>query len=329
VDPSRAGAEKTKGDYDKQIHGFIEFVDVELNGPLKGKKAKPAESREPVRVKHIERDRVSRWVRHLETEGSHRYASRDKLSPRTARHHRASLSALCGWLMEKGYLTDNPVSRAYKPRLAKTDPVYMTREQWALFRAESEAHDAERTMEKAEPDTTFWKFLAATGATTYNEGCAVRPTDIHVRQNPGSPMVRVWLGGTKSDNRPRSVWIARALAEEVLAYGKRWGRSPHEPVFQFERSDGYYRFKKIVKRLANAGHEGFDVMNPYTLRHTYAVAMIQGDPERGIPGVDIVTLARLMGHGDNITTTMIYARHVGDYAAMGCQNMATAMGLDR
>lgn len=327
-DPNHRAAEKTLSDYERQVRTFIEFADQELNGAREGRKAKPAAQRQPVTLKHLDRDRISRWVRQVESRGSSRFKSKERLAPRTAIHHRASLSAFCSWLVEQGHLRDNPVQRTYRPRKVQEDPVYMTREQWHLFRAESEAYDAEREFPRPLPDTVFWKFLVATGATTYNEGCRVKVSDIHVRQDPTSPVVRIWLGGTKTANRQRSVWIPRALADEVLAWARRWGRAPNEPIFVFEKWEGHHYFQKVCKRLAQKGLVEFDAFFPYALRHTYAVHMIQGDPERGIPGVDIVTLARLMGHGDNIQTTMIYARHVGDYAARGCHVMAETLGLD-
>jgi integrase len=328
ADPNAKASKKTLNDYERQVTAFIDFAHAELN-KLGTKEAIPEGKREPVRLEHFVRDRVSKWVRHLEEAGSHRYVAKDQLSTRTVVHHRASLSAFGSWLAEEGHLEVNPVTKSYRPKVVAGDPKYMTKGMWALFRAESEVYDVERKLSAPAPDTLFWKFLVATGATTYNEGCAVQPAHIHIDQDPSSRMVRVWLPGTKTTNRPRSVWIPRSLAEELLGRAKHWKRGHQEPIFQFDRNDGYYVFTQIVKRLVRKGHNAFTGFNPYTLRHTYAVAMITGDPERGIPGVDIVTLARLLGHGDNIGTTMIYARHVADHAARGSMNMASTMGLDQ
>lgn len=327
ADPNREVSETTTVLYRDQISAFVVFVDLEVNGPRDGKKAKAEAQREPVTLRHLTTEWVAKWVRHLEKRPSVRYPKKVTLATRTVIHHRASLSAFCTWLVARHHLHANPVQGAYKPKMAKEDPVYMTRTQWSMFRAESEAYDRGREYPRQLPDSLWWRFLVATGATTYNEGGTVTMRDIHLEEGASLPVVRVWLGGTKSGNRQRSLWIARPLAEEIAAYAKRWGRRYNEPVFPFNRWEGHHWFEKVCDRLVKKGHAEFDEFSPYALRHTFAVHMIQGDPERNIPGVDIVTLARLMGHGDNIQTTMIYARHVADHAARGCQVLHETLGL--
>lgn len=326
-DPNRTALDTTLVLYKDQIEAFIAYVDGEINGAAEGKKAKPTEHREPVTLRHLTRDWVSKWVRHLEHRPSVRYPKKGRLATKTVVHHRASLSAFATWLVEKGHLESNPVQSSYRPKLVKQEPRYMTREQWQLFRAESESYDRERQLDRQLPDTLWYRWLVATGATTFNEGCRATTRDIHLKESAKNSMAAVWLGGTKSGNRQRVVFIARSLADEVIAYAKRWDRRYNEPIFPFVRWQGHHFFHKICMRLVKNGYPEFEDFSPYDLRHTYAVHMIQGDPENGIPGVDIVTLARLMGHGDNIQTTMIYARHVGDYAARGCAVLHETLGL--
>jgi integrase len=326
-DPNRTASDRTFALYKDMIDVFIAYVDAEINGPVDGKKAKQGGQREPVTLRHLTRDWASKWVRYLEQRPSIRYPKKGRLTPKTVVHHRAALSAFASWLVEKGHLEVNPVQSSYRPKLVKEEPTYMTREQWQLFRAESELYDAEREMPRQLPETLFYRWLVATGATTFNEGCRATTRDIHINKSPTSTMVPVWLGGTKNGNRQRTVFIARSLAEELIAYAKKWNRKYNEPVFPFLPWEGQHWFGKVRDRLVKKGHAEFAEFRPYDLRHTYAVHMVQGDPERNVPGVDIVTLARLMGHGDNIQTTMIYARHVGDYAARGCAVLHETLGL--
>ncbi|MEW5929148.1 MAG: site-specific integrase [Gemmatimonadota bacterium] len=323
----RASAATTLHDYRVFITRFITW---RQDGIAEEQGRRAGKSPTTATLKDLTRDLISLWVRALEKTRSERFADRRVLSTKTVITHRAALSAFCSWLVERELLTANPCAKAYRPKIPKSDPVYMNRKQWRLFLEESEAYDLERADElAAKPfaDTTFWIFLVATGATTYSEGCIVRPADVHVDEDPTSNMVRVYLKGTKTANRTRDVWISRSVADRVLAWARRYGRGHFEHIFHFKRNCGYHFFRKVCDRLVARGYPDFEAFNPYTLRHTYAVNMIQGDPERNMPGVDIVTLARLMGHGDNIQTTMIYAKHVGDYAARGCRVMHEALGL--
>jgi integrase len=325
--PTQNASASTLNDYRNFITRFVTWCD-ERRAQAKGRRS--AKIPATTTLKDLTREAISQWVRDLEKTRVERYSDRRMFSTKTVVTHRAALSSFCSWLVTKGLLASNPCEKAYRPKIPKSDPVYMNRKQWRLFLEESEAYDRERAEEMAVrpfADTTFWIFLVATGATTYTEGCIVRPADIHVDEDPSSPMVRVYLKGTKTVNRTRDVWISRSVADRVLAWARHYGRGHFEHIFHFKTSCGYHFFRVVCERLVAKGYPDFDAFSPYTLRHTYAVSMIQGDPERNIPGVDIVTLARLMGHGDNIETTMIYAKHVGDYAARGCKVMHEALGI--
>lgn len=68
-------------------------------------------------------------------------------------------------------------------------------------------------------------------------------------------------------------------------------------------------------------------MRVYDLRHTYAVNMIVGDRENGIPGVDIVTLMGLMGHKDERRVFEIYGRVMQEQEPVRFEE--TLPGLER
>jgi integrase/recombinase XerC len=239
-------------------------------------------------------------------------------------------------MVEKGVLQENPCTDSYKAKEMKNDPVYLTRKQWPVVREAIMRYDANRVarwkespMEdhtRAYPGPLIFDFLVATGATSYNEGCAVRVADVKIDESPGSPTVRVWLPGTKTFARPRSVWISRALAERLLAFARAHGRGHLQPIFPFGKNQVFHVWKGVKELLMKEGHTWIEPVRVYDLRHTYAVNMIVGDLERGIPGVDIVTLQNLMGH-KRIETTMIYARHKGDHAKEGCMVLHQVMGL--
>ena len=334
-------ADSTRADHATQTGGFLTHMDRELNGEVPEEDPESpaaAAPRRHVTVEHLETTNISGWLLAVEATPSERYPNKRTRSPKTVLAHRAALSSFCGWLVEKGLLPFNPCQKAYRPRVPTSEPVYFNRKQWPLFREASRAYDAERIAawtadpemhpERPYPDTLFWEFLVASGATTWNEGCQVRPADVRIDDSESGEMVRVWIPGTKTANRPRFVYISRQLAKRLIARAQKWGRSHFQPIFPFGKNEGSYVWEKVKQRLLDAGYGDFRPHTPYSLRHTYGVNMIMGDPERKVPGVDIFTLAKLMGHGDNINTTRIYARHAGEYAQLGCATLHRVLGLD-
>lgn len=340
ADPNRTAADSTYANYDTQAGWYIRWMDERLNGPTPAASTSrrgPVKKQVPVTAMHLTTENISKWLRVVEEAPSERYADKRGRKPKTVMHHRAAVSAFCSFLIKKGILESNPAEESYQPKVPKTDPVYMNRRQWPVFRKYSLEYDADRVARwellpkedhtRPYPCTLFWDFLVATGATTYNEGCRVRMADVYLSEEPNAPDVRVWLAGTKSDNRPRDVFISRDLALRLAEFAKTHGRGTFEPIFPWGKNEGHHAWTQIKKAMMQDGHDFIKPMKAYDLRHTYAVNMIQGDPERNIPGVDIVTLARLMGHGDNIQTTMIYAKHFGDYARRGCMVLHRVLGL--
>jgi integrase len=339
ADPSRTARESTFANYRVQIGWLVNWLETKVNGvaPAEGKVRKgPGRRRERISTKHLTTENVSEWLRTVETKPSDRFADKRGRRPNTVNHHRAAVSAWCSWMVTRGILKENPCLESYRAQVVERDAVYLNRKQWPIFREFSIRYDEGRIMRwerdpkqdpaRPYPCTLYWEFLAATGATTYNEGCVVQMSNIFLDESPASPSVRVWLGGTKTENRPRDVYISRSLAERMRDYAEQYSRPHFEPVFPWGKNEAFYVWTCIKKSLLAAGHTWIKPVRPYDLRHTYAVTMVQGDPERNLPGVDLVTLMNLMGHKE-ITTTMIYAKHVGDYARRGCMILHEVLGL--
>ena len=254
----------------------------------------------------------------------------------TANHFLIPASGFCGWLQREkpGLLEKNEVADVARFEVKNVGENNMSREEWRLFEAEAAAWDSERNIhldEHPNPGLLSWQVLLATGATTYTECVnrlrlnSFRPTHEHKRQG----LVPVEIIGTKSENRSnRMLWVPRALYDRVVEHCKRYHIADDELLFARPRGGTGARrpftanavlnaFNGVCDRLIAQGHPSFRRFTPYSLRHTFAVFAIMGDPENGIPGVDIVDLARMLGHGDNVKTTMRYAKYAGDKRTHG------------
>ena len=96
----------------------------------------------------------------------------------------------------------------------------------------------------------------------------------------------------------REIPLNRGL-KKVLTAKKRRGVSEQERVFHYSNPNSFGRFlrKQVVRTADRAGIQGLTQVK--TFRHTFASHLVMS-------GVDLPTVARLLGHTD-IKTTMIYS----------------------
>lgn len=246
----------------------------------------------------------------------------------TANRHVNSIGAFATWLVAEGVLESSPAvgvrltTRAENPYRERTYR-YFTPSRLQTFFTYSKRYDEANSapLGKAAPDTLFWRFLVATGATTQNEATRFRVRHLALdRESEG--MVPVYIHGTKTAYRPREVEIPVALAADLVARAEELAMGDDAPLFPFSH-DEYLAVWRGVLRLIEAEKpaewQRLVAHRPYDLRHTFAVNALRS-------GLDLEQLRQLMGHS-SITTTQMYARHQQS-PRQALKRMASRLGLD-
>lgn len=273
---------------------------------------------------------------------------------RTVNRHLNGVGSVCTWLMDvpqmerlardneliraivyehgeknpQGLLSANPTSglRFKGDSGRKAGYTYFQPSQLASFLKASREYDLRHPPQLAATAyTLWWRMLAATGATTLTEGAWITRGDIHVDHVSPHGTVKVHIAGRKSVYRERDVWIPHNLALDLEDHADHFGLGLEDRLFPFDHHRQYLdRWGEIMEAVKNIRVRE---LTPYALRHTYAVQMLKGNPEKGVPGADLGTLQRLMGH-NNLSTTEMYASHRGEGAALFSAVSAGALGLD-
>jgi len=245
----------------------------------------------------------------------------------TANRNVNSIGAFSSWLVSQGILQKNPAAGVRKTT-RKENPHrervfrYMTPRRLRTFLEFSRLYDQLNPAPpgKARPDTLFWRFLVATGATTQNEGCRFRVRHLDLdRESDG--MVPVYIHGTKSPHRPREVPIPASLACDLVNRAKELGVGDDGLLFPFSHDQYLAAWKGVLKLIERHKPEGWQRLikhRPYDMRHTFAVIAIRS-------GVDILQLQQLMGHS-SIETTRMYARHLKP-PRRALRRMAAKLGI--
>lgn len=249
----------------------------------------------------------------------------------TANRYISSLSKLLGTQVKEGRITSNPASKVRlssareNPTRQDTYTYFETDEVRLLRKAAREVDLVRRDMGRIIPDALWIDTMLATGATTYNEGGELCLKDLKMK-HVVEGMVEIRVGGTKSEHRPRDVWIPHSLAVRLADHSQKWRLGRGKPFFPFSKKAALFYWKRIVEHLVAQGHDHFEETSPYDMRHTFAVHAIRGNPEEGMPGVDIGELSKLLGHS-SITTTMMYAKHAGRHTPEILARNAKVLGL--
>ena len=222
-------------------------------------------------------------------------------------------NTLCGILsaaVDEGYLTHNPAWRCYKPKGQKKErPVAdeeTVKKLITAFEGQSMKYE------------TYFKLVLATGLRR-GEACGLKWSDINWRKRT----IHVQRGvvklshqesitkDPKTSSGDRMVYLSKEMCQLLKAWRKEceWDRQQtanetvDEDDYLFRQPNGKpmnpctftYRFKLILK----ANNLPLD-LNVHSLRHTNASLLIS-------QGVDVRTVASLLGHAQASTTLDIYA----------------------
>jgi integrase/recombinase XerC len=117
------------------------------------------------------------------------------------------------------------------------------------------------------------------------------------------------LGKGSDGGKPRTVPVHTALCPVVQAWldeRRSWSGAGDTPALLLNRRGGRLgdrSVRTIIERfgeLAGLGDDPLEPFGPHVLRHTFGTQLVRA-------GIDLVTVAELMGHA-RLETTRIYSR---------------------
>lgn len=216
------------------------------------------------------------------------------LTSRTLSRHLSALRGLFAHGVAEGQLTVDPLRYLENPKLPRTLPDVLTRDEMAAVLARPDLSDR-----LGFRDRTMLELLYASGLRV-SELCGLRPLDF----DPMTGLVRVFGKGSKE----RIVPVHDTAAKLLTAYIHDWRpafRPVEDALFLNRSGKGLTRQAvwKVVKRhVAEAGIR--KDISPHTFRHSFATHLLDG-------GADLRTVQMLLGHAD-IAATEIYTHVQAD-----------------
>ena len=241
-----------------------------------------------------------------------------------------TLCSILSGAVEEGYLTHNPAWRVYKPKGQRQE------------RPVADEETVQRLITALEDQSlkyeTYFKLVLATGMRR-GEACGLRWSDvnwrkksIHIQRNvvklSHEPII---VKEPKTSAGDRVVYLSAGMVRLLKAWKKecewdRWqtaGETLNEDDYLFRQPNGdpmvpttfTFRFKKILRQ--NGLPEN---LNIHSLRHTNASLMIA-------QGVDVRTVAGLLGHSQPSTTLDIYAHAFDKNKREAQEKLGKVMGL--
>ena len=259
-----------------------------------------------------------------------RLDGRGNLSEKSVEGLHNTLCSVLSSAVDEGYLTHNPAWRCYKPKGQKKErPVAdeeTVKKLITAFEGQSMKYE------------TYFKLVLATGLRR-GEACGLKWSDINWRKRT----IHVQRGvvklshqesitkDPKTSSGDRMVYLSKEMCQLLKAWRKEceWDRQQtanetvDEDDYLFRQPNGKpmcpstftYRFKLILK----ANNLPLD-LNVHSLRHTNASLLIA-------QGVDVRTVASLLGHAQASTTLDIYAHAFDKNKRKAQEKLGKAIGL--
>lgn len=213
---------------------------------------------------------------------------RQGLASRSVARRISSLRGFYAFLADEGLTSGNQAETLENPKLAKTLPEVLTREEVeaVLDRPRLDAKLGFR-------DRTMLELMYAAGLRV-SEVVTLRPIDF----DPMTGLVKVFGKGSKERIVPVHPVAARFLESYLGDWRSQFG--PQEDFVFLNRSGkGLSRvavWKLVKKYAAEAGIRR--EVSPHTFRHSFATHLLEG-------GADLRTVQLLLGHAD-VSATEIY-----------------------
>ena len=203
----------------------------------------------------------------------------------------AATRTFCGFLVDQKVVRSDPSSEMTTPKVAKSIPRALTRDEIDRLLAQPELTDGD----EATRDLAMLSLLYATGIRV-SELVSLNVEDVRLNDLPGV------MAGRKE--RKRLVPIGLSVVEAIRTYlGERepaagTDGATVQALFLNHRGKRLTRqgFWLILKTYAERA--GFEDITPHTLRHSFAAHQI-------LEGRDLSDVQELLGHV-SISTTQVY-----------------------
>ena len=252
------------------------------------------------------------------------------ISERTVEGLHNTLCSILTDAVEEGYLLHNPAWRMYKPQGVKKERPVADEElvQRLITALEGQSLKYE----------TYFKLVLGTGMRR-GEACGLRWSDINWKKRSihvQRTVIKlshepIFVKPPKTASGDRVVYVSKEMAKLLKAWKQQcaWERQQEqgEPLqeddYLFRQPSGdpmvpttfTFRFKKILKQ--NGLPENLSV---HSLRHTTASLLIA-------QGVDVRTVASVLGHSQASTTLDIYAHAFDAHKRAASEKLRDAIGL--
>ena len=210
-----------------------------------------------------------------------------KFKPATVNRRLASLSKFCRWAKAEGLMENDPTADV--KGVSQVKPAPKALDQLDLRRVMREVHKGGKAR-----DIAIIEVLANTGIRV---GELTRLTLDDIEISPRKGMLTVRSGkGAKYRRVPLNADARRALE----AYLEARPKDEEETLFLGQRGGGLSSSAvwRVVKKY---GERTGVELSPHTLRHTFGTRLVRRK------GVDLVTVAAMMGH-ESLDTTAMYTR---------------------
>lgn len=210
------------------------------------------------------------------------------LGNRSVARHLSALRGLYSFAVEEKLIKANPTQHLESPKLPKTLPEVLSREEMDALLSKPDLHT-----KLGFRDRTMLELLYASGLRV-SELTGLKPLDY----DPHTGLIRVWGKGSKERVVP-----VHAVAQDFLECYLRDWRGQFGPVqdrtFLNRSGKGLTRQAvwKLIRRYAAEAGIRKDI-SPHTFRHSFATHLLEG-------GADLRTVQVLLGHAD-IAATEIY-----------------------
>lgn len=258
----RGLAENTLGAYATDMADFLAFLEQRGQGP-----------------ETASQESIFLYLYHLRRRG---------LANRSLARRLTALRGFFAFVVEERLRQDDPASLLDSPKLPKTLPEFLSREEVEALLARPDT-----TERLGFRDRTMLELLYACGLRV-SELVGLAPLDY----DPQTGWLKVFGKGSKERLVP-----VHDLAQQYLgAYVEQWRplfRPAEDRLFLNRSGRGLSRqavFKLVRRYAAEAGVQR--EISPHTLRHSFATHLLEG-------GADLRSVQLMLGHAD-VSTTEIY-----------------------
>lgn len=221
------------------------------------------------------------------------------IGPRTMNLRLSALSTFCNYLVKKGLIDSNPVSRLPRPKCGKPLPSFYPEDAVENYFEKSASFIAENPDDfDAYRNRTMMLVLYSTGMRRA-ELCGLKVTDFDASRH----LFRVLGKGDKL----REIPVPAVVCEELLVYldrnRERYPSNPEGRFFLTGKGEPLYLafVDNVVKRELQ-GLKGFTGRkSPHVLRHSLATHLLNR-------GADLYSIKEILGHS-SLAATQVYTHN--------------------